>query len=232
MGAGSAFLEILFFGVVAAFLFLRLRSVLGKRTGHERDPNAKPDQIARRQAEMPDPASKNSKSTDYNVIAMPAPRLTSTDPVDRGIAEIQSADSSFDPDGFVTGARTAFELIINAFANGDRDTLRSLTSDNVFGVLESEMRRREDACETLEVTLVRIRDARIVEAGVSGSQTVITLKIESEQIKDVRDGESHAIQGQHGQIEQATDIWTFSRDAQSKDPNWALSEIRDAAAPT
>jgi len=234
MGAGSAFLEILFFGMIAAFLFLRLRSVLGKRMGHERDPNARPDQIARRQAGAPDAEgkrAKDSKATDDNVIAMPAPRLAATDPVARGIAEIQSADRSFDPEAFVIGARTAFELIINAFANGDRDTLRSLTSDDVFNVLEGEMRRREDAGETLEATLVGIRDVRIIEAGVHGSQAMVTLKIESEQIKVVRDGEGHAIQGQHGLIEQATDIWTFSRDVPSKDPNWALTEIRDASAP-
>lgn len=220
MDAGSAFLEILFFGMVAAFLVLRLRNVLGRRMGHERDSQGSGERSAQRE----------SASSDDNVIAMPGPRNTSGDPVERGIAEIQRADRSFDPDGFVTGAKTAFELIVSAFANGDRDTLRSLTSNDVYMMLDQEMRRREDAEETLESTLVRIRDVKIADAGLRGTSAQVTLKIESEQINVVRDAEGRAIQGQHGAIEPVTDVWTFARDVRSGDPNWTLVEIQDAPA--
>jgi len=220
MDAGSAFLEILFFGMVAAFLVLRLRSVLGRRMGHERDPQAKGEKAV----------SRETPQGDDNVVAMPSPRNGSSDPVERGIAELQRADRSFDPDAFVTGARTAFELIVSAYANGDRDTLRSLTSSSVFAMLDEDMRRREQAEETLEVTVVRIRDPEIVDAGLRGSSAQVTLKIESEQIKVTRDAQGHAVQGQHGAIESVTDVWSFARDLRSGDPNWTLVEIQDSPA--
>ncbi|MCA8927425.1 MAG: Tim44 domain-containing protein [Alphaproteobacteria bacterium] len=224
MDAGSAFLEILFFGMVAAFLVIRLRSVLGRRMGHERDPQAKGDRSG------PTERAKGKAAADDNVIAMPGPRNLPSDPLERGLAEIRRADRSFDPDAFATGARTAFELIVSAFANGDRDTLRSLTSSGVYTTLDSEMTRRERAGETLEATLVRIREAKIVEAQLDGSMAQVTLRIESEQIKVVRNGEGHAIQGQHGTIESVTDVWAFGRDVRSGDPNWTLVEIQDVPA--
>lgn len=219
MDGGSAFLEILFFGMVAAFLIFRLRSVLGRRMGHERDPNAENEPVSRREA----PANED------NVIAMPGKQVSS-DPVERGVAEIQSGDSSFDPDEFVTGAKTAFELILNAFANGDRDTLRSLTSNSVYAMMDQEMQRRETADQTLESTLVRIDDAKIVAASLRGPLAQVTLRIESEQINVMSDGDGHAVEGHHGTTEAITDVWTFARDISSSDPNWELAEIQDAPA--
>ena len=217
MDGGSAFLEILFFGMIAAFLVLRLRSVLGKRIGHERKPQADRDTAVR----------SDSKANEDNVVPLPAPRNLS-DPIQQGIAEIQRADRSFDADGFVAGARTAFELILNAFANGDRDTLRSLSSADVYAMLDTEMRSREGREETLESTLVRIREARIVAAKLVGSTAQVTMKIGSEQINVSRDREGHAIHGQHGVVDSVTDIWTFARDTASRDPNWTLVEIRES----
>lgn len=219
MDAGSAFLEILFFGMVAAFLVFRLRSVLGRRMGHERDQKANGDASSR----------ADQSASDENVIPMPGKRLSS-DPLERSLAEIGRADRSFDVDSFTTGARTAFELIVNAFANGDRDTLRSLTSNDVYTTLDEEMRRREDAGETFESTLVRIKDARIIGANLQGSMARVTLRFESEQINVVRDAEGHAVQGQHGVIEPVTDVWTFARDVSASDPNWTLVEIQDTPA--
>lgn len=217
MDAGSAFLEILFFGMVAAFLVFRLRSVLGRRMGHERDPKSDTEGTGR----------KEQGASDENVIAMSDKRLPS-DPLERGLAEIGRSDRNFDAESFATGARTAFELIVNAFSNGDRDTLRSLTSNEVYSTLDGEMRQREDAGETFESTLVRIKDARIVGATLQGSMARVTVRFESEQINVVRDAEGHAIQGQHGVIEPVTDVWTFARDVSSSDPNWTLVEIQDA----
>ena len=216
MDGGSAFLEILFFGMVAAFLVLRLRSVLGKRVGHERKPQADGDT----------PVKHDAPANEDNVVAMPTARNLS-DPVQRGLADIGRADHTFDPDGFVAGAKTAFELTLNAFANGDRDTLRSLTSGDVFAMMDGEMSRRESREETLESTLVRIREAKILDASLVGSMAQVTVKIGSEQINVSRDGEGHAIQGQHGVVDSITDIWTFARDVSSKDPNWALVEIQE-----
>ena len=217
MDGGSAFIEILVFGMVAAFLILRLRSVLGRRMGHERD-----QQPEKRQAE----ASNNNARQDDKVV--PLPGITrGNDPIARGIAEIQRADRNFDGDGFCVGARTAFELILSAYASGDRDTLRGLTGDSVFELLDGAMSDRESREETLESTLVRIRSTDIVGAEMRGSTAIVTLKIVSEQINVTRDAEGHAISGHHGAIDTITDIWTFSRDTRSGDPNWALTEIQE-----
>lgn len=217
MDGGSAFIEILVFGMVAAFLILRLRSVLGRRMGHERD--QQPDN---RSAE----SGNNNSRQDDKVVPLPS-NTRGNDPITRGIAEIQRADRNFDGDGFCVGARTAFELILSAYASGDRDTLRGLTGDSVFELLDSAMSDRESREETLESTLVRIRSADIVGAEMRGSVAMVTLKIVSEQINVTRDSEGHAISGRHGAIDTITDIWTFSRDTQSGDPNWTLIEIQE-----
>lgn len=216
MDGGSAFIEILVFGMVAAFLILRLRSVLGRRMGHERDqrPEGQPAEVG------------GNRRQDDKVV--PLPGITrGSDPISRGIAEIQRADRNFDPDGFSVGARTAFELIVNAYASGDRDTLRGLTGRNVFDLLDRAMTDREKREETLESTLVRIRSSDIVGAEMRGSQALVTLKIVSEQINVTRDAEGHAISGNHSSIDTVTDIWTFMRDTKSSDPNWTLVEIQE-----
>jgi predicted lipid-binding transport protein (Tim44 family) len=216
MDGGSAFIEILVFGMVAAFLILRLRSVLGRRMGHERD--------QRPEGQTAD-ASKSRRQDDKVV---PLPGITrGNDPIARGIAEIQRADRNFDPDGFCVGARTAFELIVSAYASGDRDTLRGLTGNDVFELLNSAMTEREQRDETLESTLVRIRSSDIVGAEMRGSQALVTVKIVSEQINVTRDSEGHAISGHHSSIDTVTDIWTFMRDTKSPDPNWTLVEIQE-----
>lgn len=217
MDGGSAFIEILVFGMVAAFLILRLRSVLGRRMGHERD---------QRTENRPAEASKADSRQDDKVVPLPG-IARGNDPLARGVAEIQRADHSFDPNDFCVGARTAFELILSAYASGDRDTLRGLTNDTVFQLLDGAMTEREEREETLESTLVRIRSTDVAAAEMRGSDALVTVKIVSEQINVTRDAEGHAIAGHHGTIDTITDIWTFSRDTRSGDPNWALSEIQE-----
>lgn len=216
MDGGSAFIEILVFGMVAAFLILRLRSVLGRRTGHERDQRSE-----NRPAE-----TGNNRPQDDKVVQLPG-IARGDDPKSQGIAAIQRVDPNFDPEGFGVGARTAFELILSAYGSGDRDTLRQLTDESVYQLLDSAMVDRESREETLESTLVRIRSTDIVDAEIRGSDALVTLKIVSEQINVTRDSEGHAIAGKTGAIDTITDIWTFRRDTQSKDPNWRLSEIQE-----
>ena len=217
MDGGSAFIEILVFGMVAAFLILRLRSVLGRRTDHERD---------QRSENRPAEAANNNPRQDDKVVQLPG-ITRGNDPKSRGIAEIQRADKNFDPEGFCVGARTAFELILSAYGSGDRDTLRQLTDDSVFQLLDSAMTEREEREETLESTLIRIRSTDVVGAEMRGTKALVTLKIQSEQINVTRDSEGHAIAGQHGVIDTISDVWTFTRDTSSADPNWLLSEIQE-----
>ena len=216
MDAGSAFIDILIFGAVAAFLVLRLRNVLGRRMGHERD-----GQVERPVTEM-----DSNIRHDEKIVPLPGITMPDSETAD-GVGEIQRADRSFQPDEFCVGARTAFELILSAFSTGDRDTLRQLCNSDVYQLLDGVMADRESREETLEATLVRIKSADIIEAGMFGDKANVTLRFVSEQINVTRDAEGHAISGNHGVIDVITDIWTFTRDTRSQDPNWTLAEIRD-----
>lgn len=222
MGDGFQFLDIVLFAMVAAFLVLRLRSVLGKRTGHEQP---RQDPISQRNQEA---------ETDGNVVELPNRNhaadpmadLDPDDPLTAGIADIRGADDSFDPSGFADGARGAFEMIVQGFAEGDRDNLQMLLADDVYENFEAAIDEREEAEETLESTIIGIKSAEVIEAEMDGKNAMVTVKFVSEQVNVTRDSEDRIIDGDPNQVTEITDIWTFSRDTTSRDPNWKLVETR------
>ena len=147
-------------------------------------------------------------------------------PLDAGFTQIQIASPDFDRTEFLVGARTAFEMIIQAFAEGDRELLESLLSDEVYGNFLAAITSREGANETLENTLIRIVSGDPIEAYMDGSVANVTVKIVSEQINVTRDAEGEVVDGDPDHVSEITDIWTFARDTQSRDPNWALVATR------
>ncbi|HLT76483.1 MAG TPA: Tim44/TimA family putative adaptor protein [Ferrovibrio sp.] len=216
MGEGGfQFLDILLLGAIAGFIALRLRAVLGQRTGHQqrrRPPFGGPE---------PD-ADKNPDERD-NVITLPRrDSEAAVQPGDEKVARIRAADPSFDAAEFMGGAKAAYEMIVTAFAAGDKDTLRPLLSREVFadfsGVIDDRIKRGE----TMETTFVGLRSAEIVDAQVNGRIIEVTVKFESELISVTKDAQGHVIAGHANTVEQVTDIWTFARDAGSRDPNWTL----------
>ena len=227
---GFQFLDIIFFAMIAAFLVFRLRSVLGRRTGHQSRP---PDNMAQRRqepeaegnvVELPDLTAPGPEAErDDDVAFEPA---ADQDPLARGLARIGAADPGFDPGEFETGARAAFEAIVHAFATADTGTLRALLNDEVFENFERAIRERLDAEETLETTVVGINSADIVEASMSGHNAIVTVTFVSEQVNVTRDADGEAIDGDPAQVTDVTDIWTFSRNTRSRDPNWKLIETR------
>ncbi len=224
MGGGFQFLDIILFAVVAVFLVLRLRSVLGRRTGTEqrRDPFAGApanDQPVRREAPaaVPDLSAKP-------VIA-PVPDAPAT-PIAAGLARIRQADPDFDDAHFLAGCRAAFEMIVNAFANGDAATLRPLLSDEVFANFNGAIEERRKAGHTHTTTLVGIRAIDLLEADMQGRNAVLTAKIVSDQINVTRDTEGRVVEGDPTAVVAVTDIWTFSRNTRSRDPNWTLVATR------
>ena len=222
MGDSFQLLDIVLFAMVAAFLVLRLRSVLGKRTGHEQP---RQDPISQRNQEA---------ETDGNVVELPNRNhaadpmadLDPDDPLTAGIADIRGADDSFDPGGFADGALGAFEMIVQGFAEGDRDNLQMLLADDVYENFEAAIDEREEAEETLESTIIGIKSAEVIEAGMDGKNAMVTVKFVSEQVNVTRDSEDRIIDGDPNQVTEITDIWTFSRDTTSRDPNWKLVETR------
>jgi predicted lipid-binding transport protein (Tim44 family) len=226
MEGSFPFLEIVLFAMVAGFLILRLRGVLGRRTGNER---RRPDPISARTA------AEESRERD-TVVPLPerprptaqgesAPSVANAGALS-GIGQIRSVDRGFDSSGFVTGARRAFEMIVESFASGDSNGLRPLLSDEVFAQFDGAIRARSEAGHSLTTTLVGIREAEIVDAGLEGRTAQVTVKFVSEQINVTRDREGRVVDGDPSAVATVTDIWTFARNTASRDPNWVLVATR------
>ncbi len=212
------FLDIIVFAALAAFLVLRLRSVLGRRTGNERPPR---DVFGTKPS--PDQANDTVVALPSRVRAEPAAEdVDQADPLAVGLAQIRGIDSAFDPDGFAAGARGAFEMIVASFSAGDRDTLRPLLSDEVFENFNQAITDRAEHKHSLETTLVGIRTAEIIEASMDGRVAFLTVKFVSEQINVTRDEEGEVIDGDASHVATVTDIWTFARNTRSRNPNWTL----------
>ena len=221
MGEGLSFLDIVLVAMVAGFIFLRLRSVLGRRTGHER--------------QRPDPYQMREGAED-NVVSMPERETPAEDehsreaeaalwaedsPVGAGLTQIKIADHRFEPGSFVDGARTAYEMIVTAFAKADRETLKQMLNDEVYENFEAAIADRETQQQQMETTITAIKSADIVDAGMNGRSAEITVKFLSDMISVLRDPAGENVGGQP-QEREVTDIWTFARDTRARDPNWML----------
>lgn len=219
------------FLALAVFIFLRLRSVLGQRTGDEQPPYDRAARDALRGA--PD-----------NVVPMPgtvidqAPLAPSADPVQqpdrwKGIAEagtplaqgldqIAAADSTFDAQHFLTGAKSAYEMIVLAFAAGDRRSLKDLLSSEVYEGFEAAIKEREQRGEKVETRFASIDKASIVNAEVRDRTAQVTIQFISQMISATRDKDGNVVDGSAEKLTDVTDVWTFARDTSSRDPNWKL----------
>jgi predicted lipid-binding transport protein (Tim44 family) len=216
MGDFPQYFDIILFAMIAAFLVLRLRSVLGRRTGHQR----RQDAMLRR-AEAP---GDNLVALANRRAAAPPPVVTATpaDAVAAGLERIRSADAGFDPAQFIEGARVAFEMIVDAFAAGDKGRLRPLLSDEVYKPFAAAVDERANAGETLETRVVRLKQLDIVEAGLTGRFARVTVKFISDQINVLRAHDGSVVDGDPNNAVEKTDFWSFARDTRATDPNWAL----------
>lgn len=222
MNGGFEYFDIILFALIAAFLVYRLGSVLGKRTGHERQ--ADPFES------VPGRGPKGAESGNDNVVSIPprgdGPAQEGEEepdtPIGAAITQIRLADQKFSRESFLQGARAAFEMIITAYALGDMKTLRSLLSTEVYANFESAINARERAGRTQETTLVGIDSAEILEARVENHNASITVKYESQQVNATRDESGKVLEGDPNKVEEVTDIWTFSRNLRASDPNWTL----------
>jgi len=229
MGDGFQFLDIVLFAMVAAFLVLRLRSVLGKKTGHQeprQDPISRRQQDAQKDGNVVELPNRHKDGPDDMAEPLddPVANLDPNDPLASGITQIRIADSSFHPVEFANGARAAFEMIVQAFAEGDTKTLENLLAEDVFENFNEAIVARREANEKLETTIIGIGSADVVEAAMDGRNAMVTVKFVSEQVNVTHDAEGRVVDGDPNQVTEITDIWTFSRDTKSSDPNWKLVE--------
>ena len=229
MDDGIQFLDIILFAAIAAFFVLRLRGVLGKRTGQEKrpkyDPFAKSDKDEGEEDKvisLPD----RSQAAKADEAAEAAEEAAAETPLASGLMQIGRVDKAFDEEQFLSGAGTAFEWIINAFAQGDTKALRPLLSNDVYGDFAGAIEEREGAGQTLETTMVGITEAAIIEAELQGRTAFSTIKFVSEQVNVVRDSDGEVVEGDPSHVTKITDIWTFARNTRSRDPDWTLVATR------
>ena len=220
------------FLALAVFIFLRLRSVLGQRTGGERPPF---DRAARNAVQgAPDSAVVPipGKVLDQAPLAPTADVTPPSDrwkdltepgtPLAQGLDAIAAQDSSFDPRHFLSGARSAYEMIVLAFANGDRRALKDLLSSEVYESFEAAIRDREQHEQKTETRFVSIDKAELVGAENRDRAAQLTVRFVSQMISVTRDKTGTIVDGNPDKVTDITDVWTFARDTTSRDPNWKL----------
>jgi len=215
-------LEIIILAMVAAFLGLRLYSVLGKRTGHEQEPTTRRVDIP---AQKPVVKAEGAQPSEENtVVNMPGFSPVYDKAAEPGIRMVMAADRNFDVGRFVEGAQSAYGMILEAFWTGNREDLRMLCDDDVYDSFIAALDGREERGETLENRLVRIDDARIVDAEFDAPNARLTLRFDADIAAVVRNRDGELVAGSLTDAVSTHDLWTFARDMTSPDPNWLLVE--------
>lgn len=228
------------FLVIAVFLIFRLYAVFGRRTGNERPPTerrARPESAPETNGNkvIPLPTRNPPRPVDNPPRAEPAADVQPVDmPVsgnsalDQALRQLMNADRNFTPAHFLVGAKLAYEMIVGAFANGDRKTLRPLLSKEVFDDFDRAIVEREQAGQTVESSFVGLDSSDITEAALRGTNAQISVRFVAKMIQATRDKAGEITSGDPSKVIDITDIWTFSRDIATRDPNWRLIATESA----
>jgi len=217
----------LFFLVAAVLIFLQLRSVLGRRTGNEKPPM---------EPYSPRDLAKGPGADDSKVVTLPRRDEVSADdrfglidafakpgtPLNDALRAVIKVDPTFDPKEFLNGARMAYEMIVMAFADSDRKTLKNLLSREVYEGFDAAISEREAAGNVVKSTFVGIEKATLTQAGVKDNEEQMTVRIVCQLISATYDKAGKLIDGDAEAVTEVNDIWTFARDMRSRDPNWKL----------
>jgi predicted lipid-binding transport protein (Tim44 family) len=221
MDTGSFPIDIVLFAMIAVFLVLRLRSILGRRTGFERQAPATPVQSPMRgpvleaQAEPAGP---------------PRPRRTVPDARSepgQALAAMARIDPSFTPDRFLDGAEQAFRIIVGAYATGDRAALHPLLSPDIMAAFEQAIAAREANGETQRTEIRGIAEQRIEAVALRSTTADITVRFVTDQVSLTVGKDGQPVHGTES-VTEITDIWTFERDLRAPDPTWRLTGARSA----
>jgi predicted lipid-binding transport protein (Tim44 family) len=218
------------FLALAVFIFLRLRSVLGQRTGRERppyDPYSARDSVrpaTEKVIALPNRSTETPKPAEAP--AAPVERWKDVAPTDsplaKGLDAIVAAAPEFDAKHFITGARAAYEMIVTAFAEGDKRSLKDLLSREVYEGFEAAINDREKKGYKVETRFVSIDSADITGADLRGKSAQVTVRFVSQLVSATRDAQGVVVEGNADKVTDVTDVWTFAREVASRDPNWKL----------
>lgn len=223
----------LLFLILAVVIFLRLRNVLGRRTGNERQPydpyaasDAKSNGAGARGQDKVVPLQRGRDSeTEEQAVDIEellkkyAPKDS---PLAKGLLAIAKSDPSFDPEQFLQGAKSAYEMIVMAFAGGNKKALQQLLGEDVFDGFVGAIDEREKRGENVDSSFIGIDKADMIEAECKRKSAQVTVKFVSQLITATTDKKGKVIDGDPKKVREVTDIWTFARDITSRDPNWKL----------
>ena len=212
--------ELLVLILLAGLVLFRLKSVIGTRTGHEAPP-----EFMRRQQDAAEERTgpvlvPDIAPGDDDEDAEPLPEGTKS-----ALAAIREVEPGFDVNDFVNGARGAYEMILMAYEEGDRDTLQSLLAPDVYQAFEQGITAREAEGLRVEARFIGVRESSVDEVAFEADSKIadVTVRFVGELITAVRDPENRVVEGDPNEIRRQTDLWTFSREMGSRDPNWLLT---------
>jgi predicted lipid-binding transport protein (Tim44 family) len=216
-GLGDFPIALIIFAGIALFLILRLRSILGKRVGFEKPPIPS--------GQMPGfntgPIIEGRASSPQAGRAVPDPRSA----LGERLMQIVNRDPNFDPPKFLSGAETAFRMIVTAFAAGDRNTLKNLLSDSVYQTFDAVISAREAVNERHRTEIKAILSATIEDAELVGDHAAIIVRFTSDQVNLTLDAGGNPVIGTEA-VTEIVDLWTFERGLKSKDLTWRLAAAR------
>ena len=224
---GSQMIQIIILAGIALFLIFRLRNVLGTREGFEKP------------AETPVPLPPRPRDRSFDVIEGGTVDPDIADfadpesPTGKALADMKRVDRDFTVAEFQHGARAAYEMIVMAYENGDLETLRQHLAPEVYESFAAAIEARNAKGYSVEASFAGVREVKLVEARFdpTTSEADVTMRFVGELTSVVRDPEGRIVEGAPHELKQQRDVWTFSRDMTSEDPNWRLTGRRwpDAA---
>jgi len=217
--------SIVLLAMIAAFLGMRLYSVLGKRTGHEQEPV-----LPRERSAASSPVRLDESDGAQTTAAAPADTsgLVYEPAAEAGLRQLLASDRNFDAGRFMEGAEAAYRMILEAYWKGDRDTLRDLCDDDSYQAFVDAIDARESRGETLDNRLMVIETAKITAVELNRSEARVTVRYRADISAVTRDADGKLIAGSMSDATQTDDLWTFRRQIGSNDPNWVLDEAESA----
>ena len=221
--------DLLIYIIIAGVLVLWLKNTLGTRTGDERQrPNPfETNNTNQESAEIHSLVSDIKGHIDETMQELPKNMIFANSVVESGLREIIRQDKTFDPSSFVENAKDAFVMVVEGFADGDRDILQSLLSESVYNGFDEALKAREESGETVETEIHAIKRAEIVETTIDGKMAYIAFQFTAEETAVIRNKRGTIISGDPDRITDMCDIWVFGRDMKAKDPTWKVYETRD-----
>ena len=221
------YIDILILAMIAIFIINRLRNVLGKKTGNESDIVEKFTQRknAFKESEPDSVSDQKFSKLDKNDVKK---NLHSNKKINSAINEILKIDDNFEINSFCDGAKKAFEFILTEFSNNNLKALEKLLSKSIYKVFEEQINLRKKKKEELEITIISVKNPEIKSVNLEKKYVAyFKLLFDSEQVQVTKNSSDEVIDGDNNQILQIKEIWTFSKNLKSKDPNWILEEIEE-----